>query len=74
MPYQFSNEEYADILFVYGFCNGNSRAAVREYERRFPGRRLPNHQTFSNIFNFLRQHGRFPTAKFNNIIEWQTLM
>ncbi|EZA55864.1 hypothetical protein X777_04083 [Ooceraea biroi] len=32
MPKVFSNEEYTDIHFVYGFCDGNARAAVREYQ------------------------------------------
>ena len=27
----FSYEEYADMHFVYGFCNGNTTAAVEEY-------------------------------------------
>jgi len=27
----------ADMHFVYGFCNGNVRAAVEEYRRRYPG-------------------------------------
>lgn len=65
MPYQFSNAEYADIIFVYGFCNGNGRAAVREYRRRFPGRRCPYHKTFANVFLFAGEHGHFPTD--NNI-------
>lgn len=65
MPHQFSNQEYADIIFVYGFCDGNGRAASREYELRFPGRRCPNHQTFSNVFSFVREKGHFPTQ--NNI-------
>ncbi|EZA55032.1 hypothetical protein X777_04496 [Ooceraea biroi] len=42
MPKVFSNEEYTDIHFVYGFCDGNARAAVREYQRRFPNRRAPD--------------------------------
>ncbi|EZA58454.1 hypothetical protein X777_00514 [Ooceraea biroi] len=42
MPKVFSNEEYTDIHFVYGFCDGNARAAVREYQRRFPNRRVPD--------------------------------
>ena len=65
MPYQFSNQEYGDIIFVYGYCDGNGRAAAREYERRFPGRRCPNHQTFANVFAFIREEGHFPTQ--NNI-------
>lgn len=65
MPVLFSNEEYADIVYIYGFCNGNSRAACREYQRRFPNRRVPNHQTFSAVFLHLRTHGSFPTISTN---------
>ena len=36
MPFVFSQVEYCDMHFVYGFCNGNARAAVEEYQRRFP--------------------------------------
>ena len=28
--------------FVYGFCDGNARAAVDEYQRRFPDRSIPS--------------------------------
>lgn len=73
MPHQFSREEYADILFVYGFCNGNGREAVREYERRFSNRRTPHHETFARVFGYLRQHARFPTAAANDYNERQHL-
>jgi hypothetical protein len=33
--YTYTNEEYADINFIYKFCNGNVAAAVQEYKRRF---------------------------------------
>jgi hypothetical protein len=36
MPFVFSHLEYCDMHFVYGFCDGNARAAVDEYQRRFP--------------------------------------
>lgn len=61
MPFQFSNEDYADIIFVYGFCDGNGRAAKREYQRRFPNRRVPDHKTFSEVYQFSREHGKFPS-------------
>jgi len=35
MPFVFSHVEYCDMHFVYGFCDGNTRAAVEEYQRRF---------------------------------------
>jgi len=31
MPFVFSHVEYCDMHFVYGFCNGNARAAAEEY-------------------------------------------
>ena len=38
MPFVFSHVEYCDMHFVYGFCDGNARAVVEEYQRRFPDR------------------------------------
>jgi len=35
MPFMFSHVEYCDMHFVYGFCNGNARAAVEEYQGVF---------------------------------------
>lgn len=46
MPRLFSNGEYADIHFIYGFCDGNAQQAVQEYRRRYPNRRRPNIQVF----------------------------
>lgn len=65
MPHQFSNEEYADMVYVYGFCDGNALEAKREYEIRFPNRRSPDSRTFSRVFRYMREHGRFPTVKLN---------
>jgi len=31
MPFKFTFEEYTDMIYVYGFCNGNSVLAVAEY-------------------------------------------
>lgn len=52
-------------IFIYGFCNSNGTAAKTEYGRRFPGRRLPNRKTFIRVFNYLGEHGRFPTVTLN---------
>lgn len=57
----FSNEEYADIHFIYGFCNGNARAAVTEYRRRFPNRRIPDRRVFSNVHRSIKCSGKVPT-------------
>jgi hypothetical protein len=51
----FSNEEYADMVFVYGFCDGNAATAAAEYQRRYPNRR-----TMQNTYQSLRQTGSLP--------------
>ncbi|EZA47505.1 hypothetical protein X777_15498 [Ooceraea biroi] len=58
MPKVFSNEEYTDIHFVYGFCDGNARAAVREYQCRFPNRRVPDrfNERIANSVTEMQQH------------------
>lgn len=59
MPRTYSNVEYADMVFVYGFCDGNATEAVREYARRFPNRRLPDRRVITLTFNRLREIGSF---------------
>ena len=49
MPFVFSHVEYCDMHFVYGFCDGNALAAVEEYRRRFPDRRIPPRRVFTRI-------------------------
>ena len=34
MPFTYSNVEYADMVFVYGLCNGSAEAAVQEYKSK----------------------------------------
>jgi hypothetical protein len=55
----FTNSEYADIHFVYGFCNGNAKSASLEYARRFPERQAPNPRVFSAVHARLRETGSF---------------
>ena len=63
MPFTFSFEEYADIIYVYGFCDGNSVLAVAEYQRRFPNRRIPNRRVFTGVYQTLRDTGRLPGVR-----------
>ncbi|KAL4706808.1 hypothetical protein ACJJTC_010042 [Scirpophaga incertulas] len=49
----YSNEEYADIIMCYGFCQGVSRAARTEYHRRYPERRLPDASVFDTCIGSL---------------------
>ena len=61
MPFVFSHVEYCDMHFVYGFCDGNARAAVQEYQRRFPDRRIPSRSVFTRIHQTLRDTGSLPS-------------
>jgi len=57
MSFVFSHVEYCDMHFVYGFCDGNAHAAVEEYQRRFPDRRIPSRSVFTRIHQTLRDTG-----------------
>jgi len=48
--------------FVYGFCDGNALAAVQEYQRRFPDRRIPSRIVFTRIHQTLRDIGSLPNV------------
>ena len=63
MPFTFSFEEYADMIYVYGFCDGNSVLAVAEYQRWFPNRRIPNRRVFTVVYQTLRDTGRLPGVR-----------
>ena len=48
---------------MYGFCDGNARAAVEEYQRRFPDRRIPFRSlVFTLIHQTLRDTGSLPSV------------
>jgi len=49
MPHIFTNADYADIIYVYGFCDGSVTAAVEEYCRRFPMRRIPDRSVLQGV-------------------------
>lgn len=55
----FSHQELADMHFIYGFCNGSALAAVREYRRRFPHRRIPERRIFVKVHRNLVENGSF---------------
>jgi hypothetical protein len=61
----YSNEEYTDMHWMYSKADGNSRAARRLYEERFPDRRIPDSRIFSNIHRRLRENGSFETKRNN---------
>ena len=61
MPCTFTHEEYVDMVYVYGYCNGNANAAVDKYRRRYPLRRTPNQAVFT-VFCALRECGTLPSV------------
>ena len=63
MPFTFSVAEYADMIYVYGFCEGNSVHAVAEYQRLFPNRRIPTRRVFTRVYQILRDTGKFPGVR-----------
>ena len=62
MPHIFTYAEYADMVFVYGFCNGNALAVCREYSLQFPNRRVPDSRVFPSVYNKLRETGALPSS------------
>lgn len=43
-------DEYAEMHYMFGFCDGNARAAAREYRTRYPGReRYLDYRVFQNV-------------------------
>jgi len=62
MPFVFSHVEYhCDMHFVYVFCNGNAHAAVEEYQRSFPDRRIPSRGVFTRIPQTMRETSCLPS-------------
>ena len=45
----FTNQEYSDMLIVYGACNMVGRRIAEEYCLRFPNRRHPDAGTFTHV-------------------------
>ena len=60
MPFTFSVAQYAGMIYVYGFCDGNSVLAVAEYQQRFPNSRIPNRRVFTRVYQTLRDTGTLP--------------
>jgi len=64
MPFTFSVAKYADMIYVYDFCDSNSVQAVAEYQQRFPNRRIPTRRVFTRIYQTLRDTGTLSGFRF----------
>ena len=67
MPFLFSHVEYCDMNYVYGYCDGNASAAVNEYRRRYPERRIPPKRVFTRVEQALRDNGCLPDTSLASI-------
>ena len=63
MPFTFSVAEYADMIYVYGFCDGNSVHAVAEYQQHFLNRRIPTRWVFTRVYQTLRDTSTLPGVR-----------
>ena len=55
----YTNEEYADMHFMYGKANGSALEAARLYEEAFPRRRQPDRRMFIRLHQRLTETGSF---------------
>lgn len=62
---EFTNQEYAEIVFCYGLANGNSGEARREYARRYPTRTVPSRAVFSRTYQRLCDTGSVSSSRHN---------
>ena len=61
----FSNQEKADMHFIYGTATWNSADVRRLYGEKFPNRRLPNRKPFVRLHRQLCETGSFCGARSN---------
>jgi hypothetical protein len=57
MTHIFTNAEYSDMLYFYGFSHGSAIVALEEYRRLFLVCRIPDRRLFSKMFSTLRESG-----------------
>ncbi|KAJ4434716.1 hypothetical protein ANN_23284 [Periplaneta americana] len=55
----YSNQELAEIHFMYGKADGNAALARRLYQERYPQRQCPNRKTFVRLHYRLCEYGKF---------------
>jgi len=62
------------MYFVYGFCDGNARAVVDKYQRRFSDRSIPSRGVVSRIHQKMRGTGCLPSVAMQSEREVVTLI
>ncbi|GFW46326.1 DUF4817 domain-containing protein [Trichonephila clavipes] len=63
----YTNEEYCEMVLLYGQCNWNEREAARLYAIKFPSQRLPCYCTIAHAVQRLYKtgicHRRIPLSR-----------
>ncbi|KAJ4443745.1 hypothetical protein ANN_05523 [Periplaneta americana] len=55
----YSNQELAEINFMYGKADGNAALPRRLYQERYPQRQCPDRKTFVRLHYRLCEYGKF---------------
>ncbi|KAJ4426146.1 hypothetical protein ANN_26955 [Periplaneta americana] len=55
----YSNQELAEIHFMYGKADGSAALARRLYQERYPQRQCPDRKTFVRLHYRLCEYGKF---------------
>ncbi|KAJ4426443.1 hypothetical protein ANN_27257 [Periplaneta americana] len=55
----YSNQELAEMHFMYGKADGNAALARRLYQERYPQRQCPDRKTFVRLHYRLCEYGKF---------------
>ncbi|GFW72842.1 DUF4817 domain-containing protein [Trichonephila clavipes] len=63
----YTNEEYCEMVLLYGQCNRNKREAARLYAIKLPSRRHPSYCAIARAVQRLYKtgscHGRIPLSR-----------
>lgn len=57
--YQYSNEEYWDMVRAYALSNDSVRGAINLYREMFPHRRIPSYNLMLGVNQHPRTFGQF---------------
>jgi hypothetical protein len=72
MCFKFSNNKYTDIYYSDGYCNGNSKATVKENRWWLIDRGVLNKTSFSAADRYLSESGLFPSISMSECSQDQT--
>jgi hypothetical protein len=55
----YSNQELANMNFMYGLADGNAVVVHRLYQERYPGQKCPHRKTFVRFHRHLCEQRNF---------------